>query len=177
MTYARAIAAGAALVGALGGAPLTLAGQSTGTYVEIGRAIAHAFDSTHGMPVESRTGHDCFGFRRCPRASNPTPADVEASSAVARGLADVLDVPLESAESPQTRCPKAPGEVEGRIGLWTRFGVVSTSSDSAEVMVISGCRAHGPVRTATFSQAYLYTLHRTDSGGWNVLSVELVWIT
>lgn len=177
MTYAGTMAAGVALVGALSGAPSAVAGQATEGFVEIGRTIARGFDSSHGTPVVSRTGYDCSHLRLCPNATNPTPTDVEASSAIARGFAAALDVPLVPPDSPQTRCSGWPGEVDGMIGLWTRFGLVSATSDSVEVMVTTGCRSHGPVRTASYAQAQLYTLRRSVSGGWEVLRIEMVWIT
>jgi hypothetical protein len=65
-----------------------------------------------------------------------------------------FDLPLEPPESPQPRCSRAPGDGEGSVGLWTRFGVASSSGDSVAVMVTSGCRAHDPARSSAFTQAH-----------------------
>jgi hypothetical protein len=177
MTYSRAVAVGAALIGALGGAPLAAVGQTAEDYEAIGREIAEAFDSTNGLAVASRTGYDCSSLDLCPNARNATPEDETAATAVARGFAQALDLPLEPPEFPQTRCAWAQGDGEGSAGLWTRFGVASSSEDSVAVMVTSGCRAHDPSRSSAFTQAHLYTLHRAQSGAWQVVGSELVWIT
>lgn len=177
MTHARTIAAGVALIAALVGAGSPSAGQSIEAYLEMGGAIAQSFDSTNGEPVVSRTGYDCSYLRLCPNGANPTSAEAEASSAIARGFATALEIALLPPDSPRPRCAHEPDEVEGRVGLWTRFGVVSASADSAEVMVTSGCRSDRAGRTTSFTQGHLYTLRRSGSGGWEVVGTRLIWIT
>ena len=105
----------------------------------------------------------------CPNAADPTPRDVELANLVARGVAEGLDVPLESPDSPATRCEWAAGDGEGAVGLSIGLGVVSATPDSAEVMVTSGCRG--------FGQAHVYRLRRSDARGWTVMDYKLLRIT
>lgn len=159
----------AALLGGSCLGPAAAEAQTVDDLTAMGRQIAVSFDTVNGHPAQSLTGFDCVISHLCSSEEYPE----EYAAAIATGLAEALDIPLESPGVEPTVCPWGPADAEGRHGLTTQFILVDLAPNSATVLVTGRCVSSRGLRPLGFVQGHVYQLRKSLDGEWAVISSEL----